>query len=98
MSESQIKRFPGAAQGARRRRRRTDPHPQGPPQFVAEKYAVLIDALYAGKSSQYIETQVTYEDGRSNKVAPTCASTPRARPSREGRLRRTTHGQKDWRT
>lgn len=37
--------------------------------FVAEKYAVLIDALYAGKKSQFIETQVTYEDGRTNKVS-----------------------------
>ena len=37
--------------------------------FVAEKYAVLIDALYSGKSSQFIETQVKYEDGRSGKVS-----------------------------
>ena len=37
--------------------------------FVAEKYAVLIDALYAGKRNQFIETRVTYEDGRSNMVA-----------------------------
>jgi len=37
--------------------------------FVAEKYAVLIDALYGGRKSQFIETQVTYEDGRTNKVS-----------------------------
>ena len=37
--------------------------------FVAEKYAVLIDALYAGQKSQFIETQVKFEDGRSGKVA-----------------------------
>jgi long-chain acyl-CoA synthetase len=37
--------------------------------FVAEKYKVLIDALYAGKQSQYIETQVKFEDGRQGKVA-----------------------------
>ena len=37
--------------------------------FVAEKYAVLIDALYGGKASQFIETQVKFEDGRSGKVA-----------------------------
>jgi long-chain acyl-CoA synthetase len=37
--------------------------------FVAEKYKVLIDALYAGKNSQYIETQVKFEDGRQGKVA-----------------------------
>jgi long-chain acyl-CoA synthetase len=37
--------------------------------FVAEKYKVLIDALYGGKTSQYIETQVKFEDGRTGKVA-----------------------------
>jgi long-chain acyl-CoA synthetase len=36
--------------------------------FVAEKYAVLIEALYAGKASQYVETQVKFEDGRSGIV------------------------------
>ncbi|HEX9719568.1 MAG TPA: AMP-binding protein, partial [Ramlibacter sp.] len=37
--------------------------------FIAEKYAVLIDALYSGKTSQYIETQVKFEDGRKGMVA-----------------------------
>ncbi|HMV19422.1 MAG TPA: AMP-binding protein, partial [Rhodocyclaceae bacterium] len=37
--------------------------------FIAEKYALLIDALYAGKARQYIETQATYEDGRTHSVA-----------------------------
>ncbi|MEF8727453.1 MAG: AMP-binding protein [Accumulibacter sp.] len=37
--------------------------------FVAEKYAPLIDALYSGRSSQYIETAVKFEDGRQGKVA-----------------------------
>ena len=37
--------------------------------FVAEKYAPLIDALYGGRSSQYIETAVKFEDGRQGKVA-----------------------------
>jgi len=37
--------------------------------FVGEKYKVLIDALYAGKTSQYIETQVKFEDGRKGMVA-----------------------------
>ncbi len=37
--------------------------------FISEKYAVLIDALYGGKSSQFIETQVRFEDGRTGKVA-----------------------------
>src|SRR5437762_10479019 len=36
--------------------------------FVAEKYAVLIDALYSGKDSQYIETQMKFEDGRTGIV------------------------------
>jgi long-chain acyl-CoA synthetase len=36
--------------------------------FIAEKYAALIEALYAGKTSQYVETQVKFEDGRSGIV------------------------------
>ena len=39
--------------------------------FVAEKYAVLIDALYTGKAEQFIETAVKFEDGRSGKVSAT---------------------------
>ncbi len=37
--------------------------------FIAEKYAVLIDALYSGKAAQFIETEVKFEDGRKGKVA-----------------------------
>ncbi|HSV19466.1 MAG TPA: AMP-binding protein [Casimicrobiaceae bacterium] len=37
--------------------------------FVAEKYAVLVDALYAGRAVQHIETMVKFEDGRSGMVA-----------------------------
>ena len=37
--------------------------------FVAEKYGVLIDALYSGKTSQFIETQVKFEDGRSGRIS-----------------------------
>ena len=37
--------------------------------FVAEKYQVLIDALYSGKKSEHIETLVRFEDGRTNMVA-----------------------------
>ncbi|KAF1035191.1 MAG: Long-chain-fatty-acid--CoA ligase FadD15 [Herbaspirillum frisingense] len=37
--------------------------------FIAEKYAVLIDALYGGKQSQYIETQVKFEDGRQGMIS-----------------------------
>jgi long-chain acyl-CoA synthetase len=39
--------------------------------FIAEKYNVLIDALYGGKTSQFIETQVKFEDGRTGKVSAT---------------------------
>ncbi|MFN4062933.1 AMP-binding protein [Azoarcus communis] len=37
--------------------------------FVAERYQVLIDGMYAGNKSQFIETQVKYEDGRTGKVS-----------------------------
>jgi long-chain acyl-CoA synthetase len=37
--------------------------------FVAQKYAVLIDALYEGRKVQHIETQVKFEDGRAGMVA-----------------------------
>ncbi len=37
--------------------------------FISEKYGVLIDALYSGKTSQFIETQVKFEDGRTGKVS-----------------------------
>lgn len=39
--------------------------------FIAGKYAVLVDALYGGKSEQYIETQVKFEDGRTGMVSAT---------------------------
>jgi len=43
--------------------------------FVAEKYRVLIDALYGGKSIQHIETQVKFEDGRTGMVSADLAIT-----------------------
>ena len=39
--------------------------------FIGEKFGVLIDALYAGKKEQYIETQVKFEDGRTGMVSAT---------------------------
>jgi long-chain acyl-CoA synthetase len=36
---------------------------------IADKYGVLVDALYAGRASQYIETQVKFEDGRTGVVS-----------------------------
>ncbi len=37
--------------------------------FIAERYQVLVDALYDGKANQYVETAVKFEDGRSGMVA-----------------------------
>ena len=39
--------------------------------FIADKYGVLVEALYAGLSEQFIETQVKFEDGRSGSVSAT---------------------------
>ncbi len=39
--------------------------------FISERYAALVDALYSGKTEQYIETQVKFEDGRSGSVSAT---------------------------
>lgn len=39
--------------------------------YIAEKYQVLVDALYGGKSEQYVETQVKFEDGRTGSVSAT---------------------------
>ncbi len=37
--------------------------------FVGEKYAVLVDALYSGKTSCHIETEMRFEDGRRGKLS-----------------------------
>jgi long-chain acyl-CoA synthetase len=39
--------------------------------FIADKYAALVDGLYAGKTEQFIETVVKFEDGRSGSVSAT---------------------------
>ena len=39
--------------------------------YIGEKYQVLVDALYAGKAEQFIETAVKFEDGRSGSVSAT---------------------------
>src|SRR5204862_6861364 len=36
---------------------------------IADKDAVLIDALYSDKTSCYVETQMRFEDGRSGTVS-----------------------------
>ena len=39
--------------------------------IIEEKFGDLIEALYSGKSEQYTETEVTYEDGRKGKIKAT---------------------------
>ena len=36
--------------------------------FVADRYAVLIDALYSDRDSCHVETEVTFEDGRKGSI------------------------------
>ena len=38
---------------------------------IAEKYGVLVAALYGGRTSQFIETAMRFEDGRAGTVAAT---------------------------
>ncbi len=39
--------------------------------FIAEKYQPLVDALYGGMTTQFIETVVKFEDGRTGSVSAT---------------------------
>ncbi|HEU0203960.1 MAG TPA: AMP-binding protein [Burkholderiaceae bacterium] len=39
--------------------------------FIADKYGLLVDALYSGRKEQYVETQVKFEDGRTGKLSAT---------------------------
>jgi long-chain acyl-CoA synthetase len=39
--------------------------------FIAERYAPLIDALYDGSTEKYVDTQVTFEDGRTGSISAT---------------------------
>jgi long-chain acyl-CoA synthetase len=53
--------------------------------FVAERYAPLIEALYDGSTEKYVETEMTYEDGRKGVVRATvkivdAKTYPAARP------------------
>jgi long-chain acyl-CoA synthetase len=36
---------------------------------IAEKYASLVDALYSGRTSCFVETQMRFEDGRLGTVS-----------------------------
>lgn len=37
--------------------------------FIAQKYGVLVDAMFQGKSHQFIETEVKFEDGRTGMIS-----------------------------
>jgi len=39
--------------------------------YIGEKYQPLVDALYGGKTEQFIETAVKFEDGRTGSVSAT---------------------------
>jgi len=39
--------------------------------FIAERYAPLIDALYDGSTEKFVDTEVTFEDGRKGKISAT---------------------------
>ena len=39
--------------------------------YIGDKYQVLVDALYGGKSEQFVDTQVKFEDGRTGSVSAT---------------------------
>jgi long-chain acyl-CoA synthetase len=39
--------------------------------YIGDRYQVLVDALYGGRSEQFIETAVKFEDGRTGSVSAT---------------------------
>ena len=39
--------------------------------FIQDKYDALVDAMYAGRDEQYIDTMVKFEDGRTGRIAAT---------------------------
>ena len=39
--------------------------------YIGDKYQVLVDALYGGRTEQFIETAVKFEDGRAGSVSAT---------------------------
>jgi long-chain acyl-CoA synthetase len=38
---------------------------------ISDKFGDLVEAMYSGKTEQYTETEVTYEDGRKGKITAT---------------------------
>jgi len=39
--------------------------------FVAERYSPLIEAFYDGSAEKFVDTEVTYEDGRKGRISAT---------------------------
>ena len=39
--------------------------------YIGERYQVLVDALYGGRTEQFVETPVKFEDGRTGVVSAT---------------------------
>ena len=39
--------------------------------FIGERYQALVDALYGGQTEQFIETAISFEDGRKGSVSAT---------------------------
>ena len=37
--------------------------------FISERYGTLVDALYGGDTHRFVETEVTFEDGRKGRIA-----------------------------
>jgi ABC-type glutathione transport system ATPase component len=58
--------------------------------FIADKYQPLVDGLYGGKTEQFIETVVKFEDGRTGSVSATLKIDGR-QDLRAGQGRRLTH-------
>ena len=48
---------------------------------VDERYARLIDAIYAGSAEVHVETEVTFEDGRKGRIEADLAIRDTPRPA-----------------
>jgi long-chain acyl-CoA synthetase len=46
--------------------------------FIAQKYEVLVEALFEGRERQYIETEVKFEDGRVGRISANLRIEPAA--------------------
>jgi long-chain acyl-CoA synthetase len=55
--------------------------------FIAERYAPLIEALYDGSQSKYVETEVVFEDGRKGTISATVRIADAATVNQPGMIR-----------